>query len=57
MAVLYNSVDFLLMILLLCAKANDQKSWAFATTSWRVLVSFCSRSNFKMCKPLDPYGN
>ena len=28
MAVLYNSVHFSLMILLLCAKANDQKSWA-----------------------------
>ena len=28
MAVLYYSVHFSLMILLLCAKANDQKSWA-----------------------------
>ena len=28
MAVQYNSVHFSLMILLLCAEANDQKSWA-----------------------------
>ena len=29
MAVLYNSVQFSLIILLLCAGANDQKSWAW----------------------------
>ena len=32
MAVQYNSVHFSLMILLLCAKANDKKNWLWQVT-------------------------